>query len=271
MVSFLAEVVAHKTSEIEAKKNQLSISALKGSLQVGEESFAKVLEGNGLKLIAELKPRSPALGDLDRSNDFDSRLLCYEKHAQAISVLCDEKYFGGSIDLLKDVSRKTKAPTLLKDFVIDEYQIFEGRAAGAQAALLIAKILDEQKLKRLYSTCQELRMTPVVEVQTKEEIEFVQSAVSPKVILINNRNLDDLKIDLNTVSQLVKYINSDAIVIAASGVENASDFLHLRPYASRFLIGSALMKTKNPETKFEEFMEAERRFLSSKKESKCLS
>ena len=271
MASFLAEVVAHKITEIESKKNQLSISALKDSLKEGNGSFAKSLEGDGLKLIAELKPRSPALGDLDRSNDFDSRLLCYEKYAQAISVLCDEKYFGGSIDLLKDVSKKATAPTLLKDFVIDAYQIFEGRASGAQAALLIAKILDEQKLKELYATCIDLRMTPVVEVQSKEEIEFVQSTVAPQVILINNRNLDDLKIDLSTVSRLVQYINSDAIVIAASGVDNASDFLTLRPYASRFLIGSALMKTKNPEAKFEEFMEAERTFLSSKRESKCLS
>lgn len=267
MPSFLAEVVAHKSSEIEKKKTQFPLENFKNKITQGNGSFINAIKDDGLKLIAELKPRSPSLGELDSSNDFDSRLATYEKYAQAISVLCDEKYFGGSIELLNSVTQKTKAPTLLKDFVLDSYQIFEGRAAGAQAALLIAKILDENKLKELYSICLDLNICPVVEVQTKEEIDFV-SCVKPEVLLINNRNLDTLKIDLNTVSLLSKFVDKNAIVIAASGVETADDFIAIRPFASRFLIGSSLMKTKSPETKFEEFLEAEKTYLNQEKESK---
>lgn len=265
MPSFLDEVVDHKKSELKERIERRPLNSFRDGISKATGSFKKALEGDGLKLIAEIKPRSPSLGELDSSNNFDARLDTYQRYAQCVSVLCDQRYFGGSVDLLESVSKKINTPTLLKDFVINPYQIYEGRKAGAEAALLIAKILTKETLIELNSLCKALGMTAVVEVQSEEEIDFVE-CISPEVILVNNRNLDNLQIDLLTVEKLRPRIDQSCILIAASGIETAADLIAMRPFASRFLVGSALMKTQNPEEKFEEFFQAEKQYLASKQE-----
>lgn len=265
MPSFLEEVIAHKQGELLEKATRCSLAELKSKVEKGSFQFKKALEGDGLKLIAELKPRSPSLGDFsaDAAADLKARLEIYKTYANAVSVLCDQRFFGGSIDLLAQVSQSLSLPTLLKDFVISEYQIYEGRVAGAQAALLIVKILTEKQLEEYSRLCRELGMTAVVEVQNEAELKKVE-AIAPEILLINNRNLDSLEIDLRTVENLSSKINYPSLLIAASGIETGAQLAATRPFASRFLIGSALMKEKNPAAKFEEFLQADKDYLAKR-------
>ena len=263
MPSFLEEVIAHKLEELKEKESRRPLASFKSELKKGSFAFQKALAGEGLKLIAELKPRSPSLGDFSAEQGQEQRLNCYENYAAAVSVLCDQKYFGGSVELLAGVSARLKIPTLLKDFVINPYQLYEGRYAGAQAALLIVKILSREQLVELNQLCRELGMSAVVEVQTEEEL-IQAECINPELLLINNRNLDNLEIDLKTVERLSRKIPPSCMVIAASGIETGEQLLATRPFASRFLIGSSLMKVDDPAEKFEEFLQAEKTYQASK-------
>ncbi|MBX9719907.1 MAG: indole-3-glycerol phosphate synthase TrpC [Candidatus Obscuribacterales bacterium] len=267
MSNFLADVIQHKKSELESKKAARSLDLLKSAARPASSSFLRALEGDGLKIIAEIKPRSPSLGQLDSKVSLEERLEIYQSNAQAVSVLCDQRFFGGSIELLQSISAKLSLPTLLKDFVIDPYQVYEARVAGAEAVLLIAKILQKHELEELNSLVLELGMTPLIEVQTEDEIDFVES-INPALLLINNRNLETLKMDLQTVERLVKKLKYNSKVIAASGIENAEQMMQMRPFASRFLIGSALMACDDPLAKFREFSEAEASFQKQMQRSK---
>ncbi len=267
MNNFLAEVIQHKKSELEQKKAERPFDLLKAAATPGNSSFLQALEGDGLKIIAEVKPRSPSLGQLDSKISMDDRLEIYQANAQAVSVLCDQRFFGGSIELLQTISKKLSLPTLLKDFVIDPYQVYEARVAGAQAVLLIAKILQKYELESLNSLVLELGMTPLVEVQSEEEVDFVES-INPALLLINNRNLETLKMDLHTVERLLGKLKYETKVVAASGIENADHMTLMRPFASRFLIGSALMTSEDPLGKFQEFRNAEARFQMQMQRSK---
>ncbi|MBX9685620.1 MAG: indole-3-glycerol phosphate synthase TrpC [Candidatus Obscuribacterales bacterium] len=268
MPGFLTEVVAHKKKEIQEKQARLPLEQLLVDLEPARGRFLSALNAPSLNLIAEIKPRSPALGVLESAISIEERIELYSRYASAISVLTDERFFGGSIELLKTLSASTKVPCLLKDFVIDPYQVYEARKAGAEAVLLIAKILERPLLDRLYKLIKELSMTVVFEVQSEAEMEIAEE-LAAELVLINNRNLETLQIDLNTVPRLVADLNFSTKIVAASGIENAADFLFLRPFASCFLVGSALMKAGSPQEKFEEFLEAEAQYQASKEGEKC--
>ena len=153
----------------------------------------------------------------------------------------------------------------MKDFVLDPYQVYEARHAGAEAVLLIVKMLDIASLQSLSALIIELGMTPLVEVQTEDELALAK-CVQPQLLLINNRNLDTLEMDLSTVERLVKVLDYPSRVVAASGIECADQMLAMRPYASRFLIGSALMASGDPVEKFKEFRAVENRYEQIRKD-----
>jgi indole-3-glycerol phosphate synthase/phosphoribosylanthranilate isomerase len=262
MQSFLTDLLKHKEEELKLRQEARPLDTFQKQIKPAGGAFFKALSGDGLKIIAEVKPRSPSLGQLEGKVDLKDRLSMYQKYAQAVSVLCDQKYFGGSVELLTDISASITLPTLLKDFVIYPYQVYEARHAGAEAVLLIVKILNKQDLLELNSLVLELGMAPVVEVQTEEELQIAQE-IHAQLILINNRNLDTLQMDLSTVSRLVPKISYPAQIIAASGIENGEQLREMRPYASCFLIGSSLMASGDPEAKFEEFLAAEQLYQES--------
>lgn len=257
MESFLNKVLQHKLAEIHAKKENRPLASFKDKVEKADGSFFTSISSKRLSIIAELKPRSPVLGAMIGNQSIDERIEIYSRRAQAISVLCDQKFFDGSIDLLNEVSQKATRPTLCKDFIIDPYQIHEARMAGAGAVLLICKMLDMEKLSQLFQLSEELAMTPVVEVQNETEMSMAKK-VNARAILINSRNLDTLQIDLNTIRELSPTAPQNATVIAASGIETAADLQSLLPYASCFLIGSAFMKSTDLEAKFLEFYQADR-------------
>lgn len=248
----LDEIVDNAFRVVAERKQKVSLNTLERKATRAAGRFLPAIRDRSkISLIAEIKPKSPSAGILRSSFNLDSVLAAYNKYASAISVLTDEKYFGGSLDLLQDVSRSSPLPTLCKDFIVETYQCFEARTYGAEAVLLIVKVLAPSQLATLHATIVSLGMTPIVEVQTEREMDLAL-AVKPSVILINNRNLNTFETDLKTTSRLAVNIPGDIVVISASGIESPAHIEMLSPYASAFLVGSSLMRAANPEDKLEE-------------------
>ncbi len=251
MPGILDEIVDNKRAEIAERKTLRSQSAFTANLQAGDGSFLSSLSSPGLKLITEVKPSSPSAGTLREHVNIDEVLSSYNRYASAISVLTDKKYFGGSLELLGQIAKQSPHPVLCKDFIIDACQVYEARAFGAQAVLLIAKILSDDQLKELHNVTTELKMTAVVEVQTEDELSRAL-VVSPQVLLINNRNLTTFEIDLETTRRLTPHIPPSAIAVSASGIRDRQDIKSLLPCCTRFLIGSTLMRSSDIDSKLRE-------------------
>jgi indole-3-glycerol phosphate synthase / phosphoribosylanthranilate isomerase len=246
MATSLYDIVAHKHTEVAERKGTVSLEVLKAQAQESSaDGFREaLLDGNepSIKLILEVKPASPSAGVLTETLDLPQLLARYNPYASAISVLTDQRFFNGSLDLLRQVTQASPHPVLCKDFILDPYQVYEARLAGAQAVLLIVKILWEEQLETLYTLIQNLGMTPVVEIQNEAELARALP-LNPTVLLINNRNLDTFDISLETTETLAPKIPSGIIRISASGIEHRKDITRLLPYTSCFLIGSSLMRT----------------------------
>jgi indole-3-glycerol phosphate synthase len=244
MPATLADIVENKVLEVAQRKAERTCSLDENSLPKGDGSFLKSISNHGVNLVCELKPKSPSAGVLKSEFDLPALIAAYESCAAGISVLTDEKYFGGSLDLLAEVARSSSLPTLCKDFIIDPDQCLEARQAGAQAVLLIVKILTDDQLHSLYKIICRLGMTAIVEVQNDDECSRAL-ALAPQVILINNRNLDTFRISMQTTFDLAPKIPNNIVKISASGYSNRSEIETILPYCQNFLIGSALMTADN--------------------------
>ncbi|MCX5749474.1 MAG: indole-3-glycerol phosphate synthase TrpC [Candidatus Saganbacteria bacterium] len=212
----LDEIVANKNLEISIKDRETDISDFLELIDLAKKpkDFAKAVS-KPVSLIAEVKKASPSAGVI--KEDFDPVAIAkeYERSgASAVSVLTDEKYFGGSIKDLANVAQNVDIPVLRKDFIIDEYQIFEARAFGADAVLLIAAVLSDDQLDSFSDLTRQLEMSAVIEVHTKEELSRVAdifmspapSAARPLIIGINNRDLNTFNVDIGTTLDLIKLV-----------------------------------------------------------------
>jgi indole-3-glycerol phosphate synthase/phosphoribosylanthranilate isomerase len=245
MPNILDEIVANKKLELaKMQSSALSIATLRERSTPARGQFAQALRKDGINLITEIKPKSPSSGVLRTDLDLPTLLEQHGQYASAISVLTDEKYFGGSYELLHQVSKKTDLPLLCKDFILDDYQCYLARSVGAEAVLLIVKILSDDQLAQLSKLITSLGMTAVVEVQTEEEAKRAISLGS-ECILINNRNLETLAVDLETTIRLAPLIPADTITISASGISEREQIDYLCQACTNFLIGSSLMKSQN--------------------------
>lgn len=252
MKSVLREIVEHKRGEVAERESARPLTAFRNSVEPADGRFLTAFAAQDrANIIAEVKPRSPSMGSASKSFDLASVLSTYNKHACAISVLTDEKYFGGSLSLLSEVRKLSCLPVLCKDFIISLYQVFEARDAGADAILLIVKSLSDADLQELYSACCGLNMTAVVEVQNEEEVERALK-LNPQLILVNNRNLDSLEMDMSTCEKLMPLIPGSIVKVVASGIETADDMQKLSHLSNNFLIGSSLMKSQNVDEKLKE-------------------
>ena len=208
------------------------------------------------KIIAEFKRRSPSAGTIRSNLSATDVATRYERGgACAISVLTDEQYFGGSILDLAAIRAITALPLLRKDFIIDEIQIYEAAAAGADAVLLIAAALNDDALAKLRATTEkELGLDALVEVHTSEELRRAVSA-GAKLIGVNNRDLRTFRTSLETSERLIAEAPRDQIMISESGLQNPKSLCHLRTLGFRgFLIGEALMRARDPETALRDFI-----------------
>jgi indole-3-glycerol phosphate synthase len=212
--------------------------------------FRRALESasqNGMAIIAELKRASPSRG-LIRA-DFDPEVLAQELEsagAAALSVLTDAEFFQGSLENLRRASAATKLPCLRKDFMIDEFQLLEARANGADAVLLIVAALSQDELKRLASRASEYGLDVLCEVHNEDELQRVVEA-GCNLIGVNNRNLRTFQVDLETAFRLADSIPKNALRVAESGIRSGTDIARLRAVGYQaFLIGESLMKEKSP-------------------------
>ncbi len=211
-----------------------------------------IRNAKGNAIISEIKPASPS-GKLRGVNDPASMAEeMIAGGACAISVLTEEKFFGGSIENLRAVSKVSSVPVLRKDFIFDEGQIDEAYYYGADSLLLIASFFDEVELKKFIEKSRSLGMEPLVEVHSKEDIKKAEAA-GARIFGVNNRDKDTLKIDLGR-TKLLEGVS--AVKVSASGVSSLDDLKFVLQYCDAALIGTAIMKAENIEAKVREFVNA---------------
>jgi len=203
----------------------------------------------GVNIIAELKRRSPSAGGIGEIND--ERIALYSRYATAISILTDNVYFGGSFEVLADVAGKIDLPILCKDFFIDTVQIDLAYSKGADLILLIARVLDKEQLKNLYSYARKLNLNCLVEIHTAEELEKIAD-LNAEIIGVNARDLDTLAIDLEKGKEILSRVNAP-VRVAESGIKSRNDIERFRN-ANCFLIGETLMRAQNLESTFRELL-----------------
>lgn len=204
-------------------------------------SFYDALRGEKVAVIAEIKRRSPSKGEINPGIDAPSQALIYvEGGAAAISVLTETANFGGSIDDLTNVSKAVKVPLLKKDFHVDPVQLYEAKALGASAALLIARALPPMQLRDMMSIARDISLETLIEVRDERELDFAL-AFGARIVGVNNRNLESLEIDQTTALKLIPKIPSDLIAIAESGVRTVKDVVDAAQVgADAVLVGSSI-------------------------------
>ncbi len=251
--SILQRIVAAKRKRIARAKHTAPQAHM---LQLADEAAppidfpAAIRSRDRVSVIAEMKRASPSGGTLDPDLDPAQRAQVYcDAGAAAVSVLTEYDYFKGSTaDLINaaDVAHARNVPVLQKDFVSDEYQIFEARAAGASTVLLIIAILDRAQYADLYSIATGLGMEPLVEVFDARELDTALTAAEPKVVGINNRNLNTLETSLDVFPRLARRIPDDTIKVAESGMKTADDVRKMADEgADAVLVGESLMRAGN--------------------------
>jgi indole-3-glycerol phosphate synthase len=239
---------------VKAKKEYLKKRCLdkKSLIEITEKldtppSFYEAMKKSGLSIIGEVKKASPSKGVIKEMFDHKAIAASYDNCVDAISVLTEVDYFKGNPQYLKEVSEITKLPTLCKDFIIDEDQIYEARSLGASAVLLIVSILDDETLKRFIGITRDLQMEPLVEAHTSDEVKRALEA-GAKIIGINNRDLKTFNVDLNNCIDLSKDIPEDVLVIGESGISRREDVRRLKDgKISGVLIGEAFMRAESME------------------------
>ena len=263
-MAILDEIVKYKRTEELPKQMQLREMALvqaEAKLAPGPQDFVKALRSTDqIALIAEVKKASPSKGLLRHNFDPLALASIYAKNgASAISVLTDAKYFQGKLDYLtqiRDRLQKSKGnarPALLrKDFIFDPYQIHQARAAGADALLLIAAVLNDKDMAGLLALTRKLGMAALVEVHDRAELERVLP-LQPRLIGVNNRDLRDFSVDLNTCIELRQRVPAGICFVAESGIHTAADVERLsKEGIDAILVGEALVKAKDVGAKVRE-------------------
>ncbi|MBI5238535.1 MAG: indole-3-glycerol phosphate synthase TrpC [Deltaproteobacteria bacterium] len=246
----LDEIVKRRFAGLLRQKGVLSLAEIKKNLDPARpiRDFKKAVSApsDDVRIIAEVKKASPSRGVIrDVFNPLGLAKEYEANGAAAVSVLTEEAYFQGSLEHLKLIKENTGLPVLRKDFIIDEYQIYEARSAGADAILLIAAILDEKVLKNFIWLTEALGMAALIEVHDEEEIEKALEA-GVGLIGVNNRDLKTFKVDINTTIRLLPLVPKDKILVSESGIRERADILMLKKAGvSAFLIGEALIKEKD--------------------------
>lgn len=257
MTDVLAEIVKHKHAEVRAAKDALSeVELIKRALDTPQpRNFYTALTRpkDTLRVIAEVKKASPSAGLIRKDFDPVAIATAYEANgAAAISCLTDEHYFQGSLNYLTQIKAAVQLPVLRKDFIIDPYQVYEARAAGADAILLIAECLTEPMLMDLLILATELKLSTLLEVHDLESlIQIKQHLTFPKagytLLGINNRNLKTMTTSLDHTTDLLGEVPDKSILVSESGIRTHEDIQHLAKHGiHRVLVGEHLMKQPDP-------------------------
>ena len=248
-MNILNTIIEHKKSEVAAAKMWLPMERLRPMAQRDRKRrpFKQNLCRPGVNIIAEIKRASPSKGTIRADLDPARYAAAYEGGgAAALSVLTDQAFFRGSIKDLQTARGATVLPVLRKDFTIDPYQIYESAAMGADAVLLIVRILSKEQLSQYLALSRELGLDALVEINSEEDLEAAAEA-GADLIGINNRNLQSFDTDIGTAARLARLLSPDQVPVAASGISSREDIEKtLETGIHNFLIGESLVRAEDP-------------------------
>lgn len=244
----LDEIMAYHREQLPKVMRHTPLADLRAFVSLSPKplDFYSALKAKGVSLIAECKKASPSKGLMVRNYDAVKLAKTYEKAgAAAISVLTDGRHFQGSLEDLRNVKEAVKIPVLRKDFIFDPYQIYEARVAGADAILLIAAVLSQNEMASLLELTHELGMNALVEVHSEAELEQVLP-LKPRIIGVNNRNLQTFKVDFANTARLRTLIPQEIVVVGESGLKTMEDVQQMAEIGvDAILVGETLVKSKN--------------------------
>ena len=260
MNDLLKKICQKKKDELEITKSRCSFQTLEKLLpKKNNRGLKKILndsqKNKNINIIAEIKKASPSAGVIINEYFPEEIANQYEKSgAGAISILTESSFFKGNIDHLSTISQKTNIPLLRKDFIIDEYQILESKIYKADAILLIASILNDEQIVNFIKIADEIGLDCIIETHSENELKRAIKIDYP-IIGINNRNLNNLSVDINNTLKLIKKIPSDFTIVGESGIKK---FQEIRLYNNagvyNFLIGESILTSNNIKKKFDELL-----------------
>jgi indole-3-glycerol phosphate synthase len=255
-MTILDEIASYARLRVEEKKKEKPIEAIRfeaASFMKKDFLFEKALKGEDISFICECKKASPSKGIIAENFPYADIALEYEKAgADAISVLTEPKYFLGKEEYLSEISSLVSVPCLRKDFVVDEYMIYESVILGASAVLLICSILTNDELERYLNICHNYGLSALVEAHDEKEVRTAL-ACGAKIIGVNNRNLKDFSVDTDNSKKLRDLIPDNVIYVSESGIKDAKDVEKLRNIGvDAVLVGETLMRAKNKKDKLDE-------------------
>lgn len=251
----LDDIVADKRKRLKEHKSAVSAEDMKAQALAADRtsvSFYDALQKDGLSIIGEFKQASPSLGTITSQISLPERIRQYSDSVDAISCLTEEDHFHGSADYLREIREMTNLPIIRKDFIIDEYQIYEAKVIGADAILLIAAILDDETMKRFYDLAYELGLDVLLEVHDGSEMARAVT-LGARIIGVNNRNLKDFSIDLHNTAHMLEALQNlkpdyRPVFVSESGITATDDIRYLKEYQiDALLIGRAFMESPNPQ------------------------
>jgi indole-3-glycerol phosphate synthase len=249
MMNFLERIVAYKHKEVEEQKSLIPVSELEKSIFLQKSPLSlrdSLLREDLFGIIGEFKRKSPSKGIMNRNSS--PATVCSDyilAGCSAVSVLTDSISFGGSGEDLTSVRKNTGFPILRKDFIIDEYQIIEARALGADAILLIAELHNADKMEQLHRFAGSVDLEVLVEIHDEKNITIIP--YDARIVGINSRNLGSLKVDPDNHLQLIDQLPRDVVKVAESGIRSVTDYLNLcKRGFDAFLIGELFMNTPDP-------------------------
>jgi indole-3-glycerol phosphate synthase len=264
-VTYLDRIVPAVRRRLEERKRTMPLTELlAGSTSRRPPSFAEAIAMPGISLIAEVKRASPSKGPIRPDLDVPSLVQRYERAgARAISILTEEDFFRGTLDDLTEAVAATTLPVLRKDFILDEYQVYEARAAGASAILLIAALLSDSELDTLTALAGSLDMDVLLEVHDKEEL--ARGLRFPDVVIgVNNRDLRTFAVTLQTTTDLARLVPPERLLVGESGICTNEDVLMLQAFGvDGVLVGESLLRSPDVEAAVETLMRAAREGLQS--------
>ncbi len=252
-MKFLERIRQEKRDELSGKRRDMTLADQRRRAEDTESprDFAAALDGGAI--IAELKARTPSVPGFRHSESLlDVARMYQDNGAAALSVVTDERNFGTSLNTLTAARRAVSLPAVAKEFVIDEYQIFEARSAGADALLLIVRLLEPSQLVDYLGIIGDLDMTALVETHTESDIVKALEA-NARVVGINNRDLDRMVVDVATTQKLAPLVPQDRLLVSESGIDNRDQIDKLTPLGvDAFLIGGSLLSADDPGAKLRE-------------------
>ncbi len=256
MKDILSEIIANKRFEVDLQKQAISIEQLQEGISETSivRSMKQALASSSSGIIAEFKRRSPSKGWIKEEARPEDILPAYVSGgASALSILTDEKFFGGSLKDIRTARPLTDVPVLRKDFIIDEYQLYQAKIVGADAVLLIAAALEQHKCQELTEQAHQLGLEVLLEIHSAEELSYINNQID--MIGINNRNLGTFFTDVENSFRLAGQLPQDAVLVSESGISDPAIVKRLRNAGFKgFLIGETFMKTPQPGDTLQSFI-----------------